>query len=151
MPQSLAAIYLHLIWSTKDRMPLLVPAVRPRLFEYMGVIFRDLNCPAITMNAVDDHIHVLCRLSRTLEVADLFEEVKGSSSKWHKTSDGGALRQFAWQSGYGAFSVSASHVDEVIAYIARQEEHHRQRSFQEEFRTLLDRYKIEYDEKYLWD
>jgi len=94
-----------------------------------------------------DHVHTLCRFGRTIEVADLMEEVKGSSSKWLKRQ----VPQFQWQKGYGVFSVSASHVDQVIAYIRMQEKHHKKMTFQEEYRLFLQRYKIEYDERYVWD
>jgi REP element-mobilizing transposase RayT len=98
----------------------------------------------------DDHIHILCKLSRTLAVADLLQELKRSSSKWIKEQKS-CLAGFHWQDGYGAFSISPSHVDVLKRYIANQTKHHRQETFQDEFRRLLKKYDIEYDERYVWD
>jgi REP element-mobilizing transposase RayT len=151
MSQSLSAIYLHLIWSTKERSRLIIPSVQPRLHEYFGGVLRDVNCPAVVINSEPDHVHILCRFSRKIEVSELMEELKTSTSKWMKRKDGGALRSFYWQKGYGAFSVSASHLDEVANYIRTQQEHHRKRTFQEEYRLFLERYRVDYDERYFWD
>jgi REP element-mobilizing transposase RayT len=108
------------------------------------------GCPSLQVGGVEDHVHLLFALSRTLTIAEVVDSVKTSSSKWLKTKSP-ALAEFHWQNGYGAFSVSRSLADEVIEYIRRQEEHHQSRTFQEEFRRLLERHEIEYDERYVWD
>ena len=150
MPQSLAKILVHIIFSTKGRTPVIAPGVRPELDAYIVGILRQLECPSILVNSVADHVHILCRLSRTLALAKAIEQVKKGSSKWIKTK-AAALRNFHWQNGYGAFSVSQSSVDEVRRYIANQEEHHRRVTFEEEFRAFLDRHGVAYDERYVWD
>jgi REP element-mobilizing transposase RayT len=149
MPQSLAKILVHLIFSTKHREPLIHPHIRPRLHAYIVGILHNLKCPSLQTGGVADHIHVLCALSRTISPAELLEEIKKSSSKWMKAD--GAVPGFFWQAGYGAFSIGESQADEVIRYIQNQEEHHRKMTFQEEFRKFLERYKVAYDEQYVWD
>jgi REP element-mobilizing transposase RayT len=111
---------------------------------------QNLDCPLLIIGCVADHVHVLCNLSRTLSIADLVKEVKSSSSAWIKSEDS-RLGDFFWQSGYGAFSVSQSQVEQVKAYIANQEEHHRRMSFQDEFRAFLRRHAVPFDERYVWD
>ncbi|MEX0774838.1 MAG: IS200/IS605 family transposase [Phycisphaeraceae bacterium] len=151
MPQSLAKVLLHLVFSTKHRQPFLESAsVRPALNAYVVGILANLDCPSLIANCVQDHIHVLFRLSRTVSIAAVVEEVKKSSSAWLKTQDVG-LRNFYWQSGYAAFSVSQSSVSQVTRYIAGQEEHHRRLSFQEELRLLFRKHEVEFDERYVWD
>ena len=151
MPQSLAQIYLHLIFSTKDRHPFLTDiSFRTRVHQYLVATCTNLHCPPITAGGVADHVHILCHLGRTITVADLVRELKRESSKWIKTElPGGG--DFHWQLGYGAFSVSPSHVPVVKEYINSQEEHHRTITFQDEFRRILGRYGIEWDERYVWD
>ncbi len=149
MPQSLAKILVHLIFSTKNREPFIPPAIRPRLHGYIVGILDNLKSPSLQTGGVSDHVHILCALSRTISPAELLEEVKKSSSKWMKT-DGG-VPGFSWQAGYGAFSIGESQADAVIHYIQNQEEHHRKATFQDEFRKFLDRYKVAYDERYVWD
>lgn len=150
MPQSLANIYIHLIFSTKERVPLLTDAIRPELHSYMATVLANLNSPALLINSVKDHVHILFNMGRTVTLAQVVEEVKKSSSKLIKTQSP-ELASFAWQAGYGGFSVSASNVPMVTNYIRGQEEHHRVRSFQEEFREFLVRHEMEYDERYVWD
>ena len=150
VPQSLARIDLHTIFSTKQRAPVLTDSIRDDLHRYLVGVLRNLDCPADIINSVEDHAHILCELSRTITIAKLVEEVKKSSSKWIKTQ-GEALSKFAWQAGYGAFAVSRSNCDEVRQYIANQREHHRRMSFQEEFRLFLRRHGIQFDERYVWD
>jgi REP element-mobilizing transposase RayT len=150
MSQSLASVLVHLVFSTKNREPLLTPDVEPELYPYMATVFREYGCPSLTGNGTADHTHWLFALSRTVTIADVVEEVKKSSSKWLK-SKSPALAAFQWQAGYGAFSIGASNVAALTAYIANQKEHHRRRSFQDEFRTLLNRYGVAYDERYVWD
>ncbi len=150
MPQSLSRLYIHLIFSTKDRQLLLKDAIRDELHNVMGAILRDAGCPPILINSVDDHIHALYLLSRTESVAAVVNTLKSTSSKWiHDKFI--PLADFHWQHGYGAFSVSPSNVKAVTEYIANQAEHHRTRSFQEEYRDFLKRHEIEFDERYVWD
>lgn len=151
MPQSLARIVLHLIFSTKNRAPFLRDAsLRARLHAYMAGVLQDIGCEPILINGVEDHVHILCNLSRTVTIADLVEEVKKSPSMWMK-KQGHQHRDFYWQAGYGAFAVSQSNVEQVRAYVAAQEEHHRDMSFQDEFRTMCRKHGITIDERYAWD
>jgi len=150
MPQSFAALYAHVIYSTKDRLPLLEPEVRPELFRYCGGILRNRKCVLLAANGVLDHVHLLVSMSRESAIADLVRDVKASSSGWiHRHFPD--LREFAWQAGYGAFTVSHSQIDVVKDYLARQEQHHSGVSFQEEFRTFLIKHEIEFDERYVWE
>ena len=149
MPQSLSKVLVHLIFSTKHREPLINPEIRPRLHAYMVGIFDNLKSPSLQTGGVADHVHSLFLLHRTISQADLIEEVKKSSSKWMKAE--GGVRGFTWQTGYGAFSIGESQADTVIRYIQKQEDHHRKVSFQDEFRKFLARYKVPYDERYVWD
>ena len=151
MPQSLARVVLHIVFSTKNRVPFLKNTDhRAALHAYMAGVFQKLNCDPILINGVEDHVHMLCNLSRTITIAGLVEEVKKSSSKWMK-EQGPGYQDFFWQSGYGAFSVSQSNVEQVRTYIANQAEHHRTVSFQDEFRALCRKHGIEIDEQYVWD
>lgn len=150
MPQSLAQILVHLIFSTKNREPLLSDDIRPELHCYMATILKGMDSSAILINSVEDHAHILFHLSKNRALCDVIETVKKDSSKWIKTK-GRTFRNFHWQSGYGAFSVSQSNVAQVVRYIEKQKEHHRRRTFQEEFRAFLKRYQIPYDERYVWD
>jgi REP-associated tyrosine transposase len=150
MPQSLARLHIHLVFSTKHRAPLLQDPIRDALHRYMAVVLKNLGCPPNLINSVEDHVHILFDLSRTVAVASAVEEVKKASSKWIKTQ-GAELRRFAWQGGYGAFAVSESQIPAVRAYIANQREHHRKTTFQQEYRKLLDRHGVSFDERYLWD
>ena len=150
MPQSLANIYIHLIFSTSDWLPLLTDDIRPSLHSYLGKVGKTLECPIILANSVEDHVHILHRLSRTVTISKAVEEFKKSTSKWLK-SQSPDLANFSWQSGYGAFSVSESNLDSVTNYIQNQREHHRTKSFQDEFREFLKKNKLSYDEQYLWD
>jgi putative transposase len=150
MPQSLASILVHLVFSTKHRQPFITPEIEPELHSYMAAILRELESPSLTINGTADHVHVLFRLGRKIALCDVVEEVKKRSSKWIKTK-GEAFRTFQWQGGYGAFSIGESGVEDVRRYIARQKEHHRMKSFQDEFRAFLEKYHVEYDERYVWD
>ena len=125
-------------------------SVRPQLHAYMATVLSNLQCPAVLINSVEDHIHILFRLSRTLPLSKAVENVKKSSSLWIKTQDP-TLKQFAWQRGYGAFSVSESIAPEVAHYIKQQKEPHRTKTFQEEFRLFLTKHNISFDERYVWD
>jgi REP element-mobilizing transposase RayT len=149
--QSLAQIYLHLIFSTKGREPLLVENdFRKRTHAYLAGICQQCESPAVLIGGVADHVHILNRLGRTVDVATLVRELKRDSSKWIKEQEA-KLGGFHWQSGYGAFSVSPSHVDALIRYIETQVEHHRTVSFQDEFRRICVKYGVELDERYVWD
>lgn len=149
MPQSLSKVLVHLIFSTKHREPLIGPEIRPRLHAYVVGILDNLKSPSLQTGGATDHVHILFALGRTVSQADVVEEVKKSSSKWMKAEGGEA--GFSWQAGYGAFSIGESQADTVIHYIQNQEEHHRKVTFQEEFRTFLERYRVAYDEQYVWD
>jgi len=150
MPQSLARNLIHLIYSTKNREPCLTAALRPKLFTYQAGILRECESPAIVIGGDSDHVHTLFTLSKNHTLCKVIEDVKKGSSKWMKTQ-GGEFAGFHWQNGYGAFSVSGSHVTRVRRYIEEQVEHHRKISFQDEFRLFLKRYEVEYDERYVWD
>ncbi len=150
MPQSFLFLNCHIIFSTKSREPLLMPEWAGRLYEYIGGTLRAKGGVLLAAGGICDHIHLLASLGKQMSVADAVRDIKSNSSHWiHETITG--LRGFAWQNGYGAFSVSKSNVDGVKHYIASQEEHHRVRSFQEEFLDFLKRHEMEYDEKYLWE
>ncbi|MEX1042000.1 MAG: IS200/IS605 family transposase [Pirellulaceae bacterium] len=150
MPQSHARIHIHLIFSTKHRERFISDMVRDPLHKYMGTILKDLGCAPVLINSVEDHIHLLFDLGRMTTVSGAVKGVKETSSQWIKQF-GAEFQQFAWQAGYGAFAVSQSKVESVRRYIANQQEHHRHKSFQEEFRRFLERHKVEYDEQYVWD
>ena len=151
MPQSLARIVLHIVFSTKNRIPLLKDSeVNARFYAYLAGCLQNIGCAPIIINGFTDHVHILCNLSRTITVAGLVEEVKKGSSKWMKEQSA-VLRDFYWQSGYGVFSVNQSNIERVRDYIAGQEAHHRQVSFQDEFRVLCQKHGIEIDERYVWD
>lgn len=151
MPQSLAKVLIHVIFSTKNRTAWLKRReFREALNAYLVGALRNLGSPAVLVGAAEDHVHILCHLSRTISIAKLLEEIKKTSSAWIKTQDP-TLGDFYWQNGYGAFSVSLSNAGRVKRYIANQEEHHRRISFQQEFREFLKRHGIEYDERYVWD
>ena len=150
MGQSLVRNYLHIIFSTKHRKPLIQGPFREDLHQYIGGICRNLECNPVKVGGYTDHVHILCMLSKKIALMKLLEEMKAHSSKWAKTQ-GPSLADFYWQDGYGAFSVSPSRVEVVKAYIENQEEHHRRKTFQDEFRAYLKRYKVEYDERYVWD
>ena len=150
MPQSLSNVYIHLIFSTKDRAPTINPVLKTELHAYLAAILQDLNSPAVVINSVADHVHLLFKLSRTVTISKAVEEVKKSSSKWMKTKGAGSGR-FSWQAGYAAFSVSESNTSTVAHYIRNQERHHKRKSFQDEFREFLVKNGVEFDEQYLWD
>jgi REP element-mobilizing transposase RayT len=150
MPQSLASVFVHLIFSTKNREPFLTPDVRAELFPYVTTILDGAGCSPLAANGVADHVHVLFILARTVRICDAVEEVKTNSSKWLKTK-GTRFENFHWQAGYGAFSIGQSQVESVRDYIAGQEERHHTQSFQDEYRAFLKKYQVSYDERYVWD
>jgi REP element-mobilizing transposase RayT len=148
MPQSLARIAVHLVFSTKDRMPLIAPEVHPDLWNYLAGALNAIDCPALEVGGVADHVHLLFLLSKNWALAKVIEEVKKESSKWAKEK---VHSKFYWQAGYGAFSVSASKEQQVTDYIRDQEEHHRKRTFQDEVRVLMEKHKQPLDERYFWE
>ena len=150
MAHTYASLLFHCVFSTKGRRALLPAQVRGRLSPYMGGIAREHNMKALTVGGTDNHAHMLVSLPATMDVAKALQLIKGGSSKW--VSDVFAThRDFQWQQGYGAFSIGVSQVDDTIAYIARQEEHHHRKTFEEEYIEFLQRHGIEYDERYVWD
>jgi REP element-mobilizing transposase RayT len=151
MPQSLANVLLHIVFSTKHRQPFLNDeSIRNELHAYSLTVLKSLDSPSLAINSVADHIHILCNLSRKIAIADLVEELKTSTSKWLKTKDP-SLHDFHWQSGYGVFSVSQSKRPDIIHYIHHQQEHHRRINYQDEFRQLCAKHNLEIDERYVWD
>jgi putative transposase len=151
VPQSLAKILVHTVFSTKERRPFLRDApLRDELHRYLGGILGNVDCQPVIAGGVEDHVHLLFALGRTRAAADVVKEVKRGSSLWIKTKSA-ELGNFAWQNGYGMFSIGFSQMETVRAYIANQEAHHKSVSFQEEFRALLKRYAVEFDERYVWD
>ncbi len=150
MGQSLVKNYIHIIFSTRYREPIIHQSVENELYRYIGGICKEMECPPIKIGGYTDHVHLLCMLSKKIALMDLLEEVKSHSSKWIKTKSV-ELKNFYWQNGYGAFSVNPSEIDRVITYIENQKEHHRKKTFQDEYRAFLKKYKVEYDERYIWE
>ena len=150
MPQSLSLVVIHIIFSTKERRPLIDAATRPKVHAYLATVARNAGCEAYRVGGVVDHVHLAIRLSRTVTIAKLVEELKTSSSKWLKTQSSD-LAAFSWQRGYGCFSVGPSDLGSLCGYIDDQEKHHATRTFQDEFRMFLKKYAVEYDEAYVWD
>ena len=150
MPQSLSLVVIHVIFSTKERRAMLDAEPRSRLHAYLATTARNAGCECYRAGGVADHVHLAMRLSRTVTIADLVENLKTSSSKWLKTQSSD-LATFSWQRGYACFSVGPTDLDSLCAYIDQQEEHHRTRTFQQEFRMFLNKYGVEYDEAYVWD
>ena len=149
MAQSLADVILHFVFSTKGRNLWIQSDVEEELYQYISGVCRNLDSPVIKINGVEDHIHLLLQLGRTISISKLISEIKSSSSQWIKTK-GDHYRDFAWQGGYGGFSVSRPNLEGVKKYLSSQKEHHKTVTFKEEFLTLLQRAQIPYDEKYLW-
>ncbi len=150
MAQSLAKVYLHVVFSTKDREPLLLDEWRDELFRVMGGTANDLGCQSLIVGGLHDHVHMLVQLGRTITMADAIGKIKSTSSLWINQSHPPPL-PFHWQAGYAVFSVSQSNIVAVRKYIQNQATHHARLSFQDEVREWLRRYEIEWDERYLWD
>ncbi len=150
MAQSLSKVYLHIIFSTKERHNMILPKVEKELYAYQGGVIKNLNGYPININGMPDHIHILSTFPRTITIAKFLEEIKKNSSKWIKTK-GVEFVDFAWQGGYAIFSVSQSKVEAVSKYISNQKEHHKKMTFKEEVIKFLEQYGVEYDERYLWD
>ncbi len=151
MSQSLSNILIHLVYSTKDRRPFLRDSgAREELYKYLATCYKTLESPALLINATEDHIHTLFSLSRNYAVKTVVGKTKADSSLWIKDL-GPAFRDFAWQGGYGAFSVSASNREQVLRYIQDQEQHHKRMTFQEEYRRICAQHGVPIDERYVWD
>ncbi len=150
MSQSLSKIYVHLTFSTRKRNPSINDNIKQELWAYIGGICKSMECNPIRVGGYNDHIHICCLLSKKITPSKLTEEIKKQSSKWIKTK-GVAYQKFYWQSGYGMFSVNPAEIDTVVKYIENQEEHHKKRTFQDEFLAFLKKYKVEYDARYLWE
>jgi putative transposase len=150
MAQSLAFVLVHVIFSTKDRKPVLDESIRAELHAYLATVARRAECECYRVGGIADHVHLAIRLARTKDVSSVVQELKTASSQWLKTKSP-ALREFAWQRGYGAFSVGPVDLHALVAYIDGQEAHHRKVKFEDELRMFLRKYGVEYDERYLWD
>ena len=150
MAHSFCRIYVHLIFSTKERQRWLDEAIRPRVHAYLATLARDAGCPYVIVGGPEDHVHVLADIGKKAQPVDMVRHIKQESSKFVKTL-GADYHHFYWQQGYGMFSVGPMRVDDVRKYIDGQVEHHRRHTFQDEFRAFLDRYRIEYDERYIWE
>jgi REP element-mobilizing transposase RayT len=148
MPQSLSKVYLHVIYSTKNRAAVLADEWRDELFQVLGGAANNLGCQSLIVGGVEDHVHLLFQLGRTITIADAVGKIKSTSSSWINQSRALPV-PFHWQSGYAAFSVSQSSIEAVRDYIRRQKEHHQ--SFEDELRQWFQRYEIEWDERYVWD
>jgi putative transposase len=148
MPQSLAKVYLHAIFSTKNREPLLAEAWREELFRLVGGTINNLECQSLIVDGVADHVHLLFQLGRTITIANALGKIKSTTSLWVNQHH---INPFHWQAGYAVFSVSQSSIEAVRTYIRNQRQHHAHQSFQEELREWLRRYEIEWDERYVWD
>ncbi len=149
MANTLTNLLYHVVFSTKDREPLIRDAFRDELEKYIAGIIRNEGGIQLGIGGVADHIHIVAKFKPDRSVAEMVRLIKANSSKWVNEEHGGPGR-FAWQSGYGAFSVSQSQLDKLLAYVANQDAHHRTRSFQDEYRDFLNRHGIEFDERYLW-
>ena len=150
MPQSLSRVFVHITFSTKYRQPLIDDGIKDSLFAYLGGICKGMDCHPLKVGGYLDHVHVLCLLSRKVSQMTLLEELKKQSSKWIKT-EGSSYSGFYWQNGYGIFSVNPAETEAVVKYIANQEVHHQKVPFQSEFIAFLNKYSIDYDERYVWD
>jgi len=150
MPQSLSKIYVHITFSTKNRRPFIGDNIKHEVWAYIGGICKNLACNPVRVGGHDDHVHICCLLSKKITSVKLLEEIKKESSRWIKTK-GGQYAKFYWQDGYGIFSVNPFDVERVSEYIANQAEHHKKCTFQDELLAFLKKYRVEYDERYLWN
>jgi putative transposase len=149
MPKSYTNLIYHIVFSTKNREPIITYERAPRLYDYMGGIIRNLGGIVLAMNGIEDHVHLLAKLRPDRSLSSVLRDLKANSSGWMHDVLPNA-KDFAWQNGYGAFTVSASQINRVRQYIATQEQHHQKHSFRDEFVGLLRRNQIEFDERYLW-
>jgi REP element-mobilizing transposase RayT len=149
MTQSLSNVILHIVFSTKDRASFIKPTIENDLYRYIGGICKNLQCPLININGYEDHIHMLVSLSRSIPISDLISKIKSNSSRWIKLQ-GIAYKDFAWQRGFGVFSVSETMLQTANRYLDHQKEHHKKLTFKEELVAMLKRARIPYDESTLW-
>jgi REP element-mobilizing transposase RayT len=150
VPQSLTKLYAHLIFSTKHRQPFLDDQIRPRVHAFLATVIREMDSPWVVVGGVDDHVHILFDMGKKHSPIEFVEQAKRESSKFVKTL-GDRFGKFYWQRGYGMFSVGPAHHQEAEDYVRHQDEHHRAKTFQDEFRAFLERYDVAYDERYVWD
>ncbi|MCE5185597.1 MAG: IS200/IS605 family transposase [Planctomycetaceae bacterium] len=150
MSQSLAQVLIHIVFSTKERHPFIDTAIESQLYAYIGDTIKRSKGVPVKINGTTDHVHILTSMPRTTSLADFIEDIKRNSSRWIKTK-GSEYEKFAWQNGYGAFSVSFSQKGAVLEYILSQKEHHFKLTFKEELIVFLRKHEIAYDERYLWD
>jgi putative transposase len=150
MPQSLSKVLLHMVFSTKNREQTIPEHLRAKLHAYLAGVCRAKGAEAYRVGGTANHVHVACSLPRTLSMAKLVEEIKKPSSIWMKQHEGGNPN-FSWQAGYGIFSLGQSQLPALLQYIDNQEEHHRNKGFKEELLEFLEKYGVDYDERYLWD
>jgi REP element-mobilizing transposase RayT len=151
MPQSLSSVHVHLVFSTKGRDPFLRDAkIQKEMHAYLGGVSKKLDCFPLIVGGTADHVHLLCRLARIISQADWVKEIKRVSSLWIKQREP-SLGAFAWQGGYGAFSVSASAIDKMCEYITGQQVHHKRQTFQDEYRAFLRKHDMEWDERFVWE
>jgi putative transposase len=149
VPHSYISSLFHCVFSTKDRRPAITSEIEERLWKYMGGIARENKFKALQIGGIEDHVHLLLSLPATLSISKALQLIKGGSSKWvHDTFP--SHNDFQWQEGYGAFSVGISQIGDTTRYIANQREHHRTKTYQEEFLAILKRHGIEYDPRYIW-
>lgn len=147
MPHTYSSLLIHCVFSTKDRRPVISPELQPRLWGYIGGIAREHGMKALTVGGTGDHVHLLLSLPASVPLATAMRQIKSGSSRWMHLTAG--LPDFAWQEGYGAFSIGHTQVEATIAYIAGQQEHHRKRDFRAEFLAILDKHEIAYDERFV--
>jgi len=150
MAQSLSRVYVHITFSTKNRYPFIDDSINKELWAYIGGTCKALDCNPMRIGGYNDHVHICCQLSKKITQIKLLEEIKSQSSKWIKAK-GLHYQKFYWQDGYGIFSINPFEIEKVIEYIDNQYEHHKKRTFQEELLAFLQKYKVEYDERYLWE
>jgi putative transposase len=148
MGRTLTNLLTHVVFSTKERAPFISKDLKPRLLPYMGGIIRELGGSTLDIDGARDHVHLLIKLPPAVSMSDAMRALKSNSSSWVRDN---FTRQFGWQSGFGAFSVSKSQIDIVSGYIKGQEEHHKRIDFKGEFISLLEKHEIEYDERFIWD
>jgi len=150
MAQTLVQIFIHVVFSTKNRADMIKPEIEKELFAYIGGIAANNNSKLVAAGGTANHIHLLILLSKTIELSELIGDIKRNSSRWIKTK-GDSYKTFGWQDGFAAFSVGQTQVPIVKEYIANQKEKHSRQKFEEEMRMFFDKYAIEYDERYVWD
>ncbi|CAN5338467.1 IS200/IS605 family transposase [soil metagenome] len=150
MPQSLFKVLVHIVFSTKHRADLIAPEIENELYKYIHGIVKNNNARLIIAGGISNHIHLLVSLPKKIDIPELIGDIKRDSSEWIKKQNA-RFNNFYWQRGYGAFSIGQSQVETVVNYIKNQKEHHKEMSFKDEYRALLKKYEIDFDEQYVWD